>query len=180
MTSNEFYNVLMKDVDYILNGGFVVNTDAFMQTMSYASEQYEVLKQKINSFEEQIQELIEKYSVLSDKYNNISDLVVELRQQNTALQLSNSNLSKILDEATYSLRCEELKVSHLEKERANMQATHQSNISQLQARIKDLEEHKTCDGCKHENMEEGDGLYHVYCGNCLRIHVDEFEPKDTK
>lgn len=50
----------------------------------------------------------------------------------------------------------------------------------LQARIKELEEPKTCDGCKHENMEEGDGLYHVYCGNCLRIHVDEFEPKDTQ
>ena len=175
MNSNEFYNVLMKDVDYILNGGFVVNTDAFMQTMSYASEQYEVLKQKINSFEEQIQELIEKYSVLSDKYNNISDLVVELRQQNTALQ----------------------------QERANMQATHQSTISQLQARIKELEfrlsisssaldeykqqvksmeEPKTCVTCK---MAEPLGEERIFCKAFDKLFKPNFEcgwhtRKDTK
>ena len=53
----------------------------------------------------------------------------------------------------------------------------QQEISVLESKVGGV---KTCDGCKHENMEEGDGLYHVYCGNCLRIHIDEFEPKDTK
>lgn len=102
-----------------------------------------------NSLEQQNKELIEKYSQLSDKYNNTSDLVVELRQQNTALQLSNSNLSKILDEATYSLRCEELKVE------------------QLQARIKELEDPKTCDGCYYYDKYE----YFEYCDGCVR-HSD--------
>lgn len=73
MTSNEFYNVLMKDVDYILNGGFVVNTDAFMQTMSYASEQYEAVLQKATSLEEQNKELQENIGLTM----NLSESILQ-------------------------------------------------------------------------------------------------------
>lgn len=112
--------------------------------------------------------------------DDMVDHIESLEQQNTALQLSNSNLSKILDEATYSLRCEELKVKQLEKERANMQATHQSTISQLQARIKDLEEKDkigfqalNCSQCQGGGCPVCGGSGFVFGKNLYKYHTED-------
>lgn len=51
MTSEELLKSLMDDVDYILNNGFVINTESFLQTMCYATEQYKQLEQRIAELE---------------------------------------------------------------------------------------------------------------------------------
>ena len=47
MTQDEFYSKLMQDVEYIFKTGFKLSPETFMQTMSYASEQYELLRKRI-------------------------------------------------------------------------------------------------------------------------------------
>lgn len=53
--------------------------------------------------------------------------------------------------------------------------------TELQARIKELEELKTCDGCKWNGSVYEDWSEH--CGNCARNVIQEddmFEKNDTK
>ena len=51
MTREEFYSKLMQDVQYIFKTGFKLSPEMFMQTMSYASEQYELLNKRIAELE---------------------------------------------------------------------------------------------------------------------------------
>ena len=51
MTQDEFYSELMQDVEYIFKTGFKLSPEMFMQTMSYASEQYELLNKRIAELE---------------------------------------------------------------------------------------------------------------------------------
>jgi hypothetical protein len=51
MTQDEFYSKLMQDVEYIFKTGFKLSPEIFMQTMSYASEQYELLRKRITELE---------------------------------------------------------------------------------------------------------------------------------
>jgi hypothetical protein len=51
MTQDEFYSKLMQDVEYIFRTGFKLSPEIFMQTMSYASEQYELLSKRIAELE---------------------------------------------------------------------------------------------------------------------------------
>ena len=51
MTQDEFYSKLMQDVEYIFKTGFKLSPEMFMQTMSYASEQYELLNKRIAELE---------------------------------------------------------------------------------------------------------------------------------
>jgi hypothetical protein len=51
MTQDEFYSNLMQDVEYIFKTGFKLSPEMFMQTMSYASEQYELLNKRIAELE---------------------------------------------------------------------------------------------------------------------------------
>ena len=51
MTQDEFYSKLMQDVEYIFKTGFKLSPEMFMQTMSYASEQYELLSERIVELE---------------------------------------------------------------------------------------------------------------------------------
>jgi|LakMenE18May11ns_1017448.scaffolds.fasta_scaffold8635200_2 hypothetical protein len=51
MTQDEFYSKLMQDVEYIFKTGFKLSPEIFMQTMSYASEQYELLSKRIAELE---------------------------------------------------------------------------------------------------------------------------------
>jgi hypothetical protein len=54
MTQDEFYSKLMQDVEYIFKTGFKLSPEMFMQTMSYASEQYELLSKRIAELEHTI------------------------------------------------------------------------------------------------------------------------------
>jgi hypothetical protein len=51
MTQDEFYSKLMQDVEYIFKTGFKLSPEMFMQTISYASEQYELLRKRIAELE---------------------------------------------------------------------------------------------------------------------------------
>jgi hypothetical protein len=51
MTQDEFYSNLMQDVEYIFKNGFKLSPEMFMQTMSYASEQYQLLSKRIAELE---------------------------------------------------------------------------------------------------------------------------------
>ena len=51
MTQDEFYSKLMQDVEYIFKTGFKLSPEMFMQTMSYAREQYELLSERIVELE---------------------------------------------------------------------------------------------------------------------------------
>jgi len=55
----------------------------------------------------------------------------------------------------------------------------QQEISVMESKMVEMEAHKSCAGCEYEYMEEHDEQYFLYCGNCSRIHADEYEPKQN-
>ena len=61
MTQDEFYSKLMQDVEYIFKTGFKLSPEIFMQTMSYASEQYELLSKRITELEAYIEAFQSRY-----------------------------------------------------------------------------------------------------------------------
>jgi hypothetical protein len=66
MTQDEFYSKLMQDVEYIFKTGFKLSPEMFMQTMSYASEQYELLRKRIAELEKDYSDMEYKFSCILD------------------------------------------------------------------------------------------------------------------
>lgn len=57
----------------------------------------------------------------------------------------------------------------------------QNENQALMERIKEfkaLQAPKTCYGCTYEKCELDTPLHDLYCANCSRIHVDNYEPKE--
>jgi hypothetical protein len=65
MTQDEFYSKLMQDVEYIFKTGFKLSPEMFMQTMSYASEQYELLSKRIEELEASTKDMSHLYNELN-------------------------------------------------------------------------------------------------------------------
>jgi hypothetical protein len=81
MTQDEFYSKLMQDVEYIFKTGFKLSPEIFMQTMSYASEQYELLNLRIAELEAHIEAFQPKYDNGQLQYSKLWDMYSDLKKQ---------------------------------------------------------------------------------------------------
>ena len=81
MTQDEFYSKLMQDVEYIFKTGFKLSPEMFMQTMSYASEQYELLRKRITELEAYIEAFQSRYDNGQLQYSKLWDMYSDLKKQ---------------------------------------------------------------------------------------------------
>ena len=73
-------------------------------------------KQMLNFTSFEVKEALEELTTLQLKVTAYEMILAESDNELQALKLKNSNLHKLLDQATYSLRCEELKVAELKEQ----------------------------------------------------------------